>query len=403
MTSANTIWQVARREITERGKSKAYLITSLVTLMIVIGLIVIPGLFSGGTHEYVIGTVGEANEAIVAAAEKLGNARDEPDEDPSVALSAIKYASREEAEADLEEGEIEAVLVDGEEVIVENDSGLGGSSLVSLLQQSAVSVALEVIVSENGQAAADVIELMTSNPLKTTSLTGEESGSESRALVAFGGLMLLYMAVLLYGTWILTGVTEEKTNRVVEVLLSSVRPWQLLAGKILGIGVLGIGQFTGTILIAAITLQATGTIDLPDIDALAIVNLVVWFVLGFMLFAVMFGAAGSLVSRMEDAQNVAFPMSLTAVAGFFAAIRSLEDPDGLAAVIGTFVPLTAPFVVPVRASLDAIPLWQHLTAIILTIATIAGLTLVAGRIYAGALLRFGSRVKVREAWRSGAE
>ena len=403
MTSASTVWQIARREITERGKSKAYLITSAVTLLIVVGLIVVPGLFDGGTEEYLVGTVGDGNEAIVVSAERLGNARDELGEDPSVGVEWIKYNSREEAETALGEGELEAVLVDGEEVVVASVSGLGGSPLLSLLQRGAASVALEILVSENGQAAADVIDVMTSDPLETTSLTGQQEGNESRGLVAFAGLMLLYIAVLLYGTWILSGVTEEKTNRVVEVLLSSVKPWQLLAGKILGIGVLGIGQFTGTILVAAIALQATGTIDLPDIDALTVVNLVVWFVLGFLLFAVMFGAAGSLVSRMEDAQNVAFPMSLTAVAGFFVAIRALDDPDGLAAVIGTLVPLTAPFVVPVRAALDAIPLWQYLTALVLTIGAIAGLTWVAGRIYAGALLRFGGRIKVREAWRSGTQ
>jgi ABC-2 type transport system permease protein len=93
-------------------------------------------------------------------------------------------------------------------------------------------------------------------------------------------------------------------------------------------------------------------------------------------------------------------MSLTAVAGFFVSIAALSDPDGLAAVIGTFIPFTAPFVVPVRAALDAIPAWQDVTAVLLTMATIVGLVFVAGRIYAGGLLRYGGRVKVREAWRS---
>jgi ABC-2 type transport system permease protein len=212
--------------------------------------------------------------------------------------------------------------------------------------------------------------------------------------------LLLYMAVLLYGTWILSGVTEEKSNRVVEVLLSSIKPWQLLAGKIIGIGVLGIAQFAGTIAVAVVALEVTGAFELPSLDAGAVANLIVWFILGFLLFAVMFGAAGSLVSRMEDAQNVALPMSLTAVAGFFVSIAALSDPDGLAAVIGTFIPFTAPFVVPVRAALDAIPAWQYVTAVLLTMATIVGLVFVAGRIYAGGLLRYGGRVKVREAWRS---
>jgi ABC-2 type transport system permease protein len=211
------------------------------------------------------------------------------------------------------------------------------------------------------------------------------------------------MAVLLYGNWILSGVTEEKSNRVVEVLLSSVKPWQILAGKIIGIGLLGIAQFAGTIAVAVIAVRTTGDIELPNLTVANVLNLVLWFVLGFALFAVMYGAAGSLASRMEDAQNVAFPLSMIAVAGFLVSIQALSDPDGVAAVIGTFIPLTAPFVVPVRAALGAIPAWQYVAAVVLTIAAIIGLVLVAGRIYAGALLRYGGRVKMREAWRSVSE
>jgi ABC-2 type transport system permease protein len=198
----------------------------------------------------------------------------------------------------------------------------------------------------------------------------------------------------------LSGVTEEKSNRVVEVLLSSVKPWQLLAGKISGIGLLGIAQFVGTILVAVVAVQVSNVVELPSLDLATVANLIVWFVLGFLLFAVMYGAAGSLVSRMEDAQNVAFPMSMIAVVGFFVSITALGDPDGPAAVIGTFIPLSAPFVVPVRAALGAIPTWQYILAVILTLGAIVGLVFVAGRIYAGGLLRFGTRVKLRDAWRS---
>jgi ABC-2 type transport system permease protein len=306
----------------------------------------------------------------------------------------------EEAEAAMGEGELDAILIDGSEVIVESVGGFGESALLGLLQQGAASVQLETIVAEGGQAAADVIEVMTSDPLETTTFSGQEPGDETRGVVAYAGLLLLYMAVLLYGNWMLTGVTEEKSNRVVEVLLSSVKPWQILAGKIIGIGALGITQFAGTILIALLALRLTDAFELPSLDATLVINLIVWFILGFLLFAVLYAAAGSLVSRMEDAQTVAFPMSMIAVAGFFVSIAALSDPDGAAAVIGTFIPFTAPFVVPVRAALEAIPAWQYLAAVVITLATIVGLVLVAGRIYAGGLLQFGTRVKLRDAWRS---
>ncbi|MGC2239938.1 MAG: ABC transporter permease [Acidimicrobiia bacterium] len=397
------VWQIARREIRERGRSRAYLVTTALTLLIVLGLVIVPGLIGGGTSEYRIGSVGEGNQPIVTAAESLSNANDEEGADPSVSMTVQQFDSRDEAESALDDGDVDAVLANGDEVIVQGVGGFGGNDLASLLQRGAASVELEAIVSKEGAAAADVISVMTSDPLETTTLSGQAAGDESRGAIAYAGLLLLYMAVLLYGTWILSGVTEEKSNRVVEVLLSSIKPWQLLAGKIAGIGTLGIAQFAGTILVAFIALKVTGTVDFPTLDFASVFNLVLWFILGFLLFAVLFGAAGSLVSRMEDAQNVAFPMSLLAVIGFFVSITAISDPEGPAAVIGTFVPLTAPFVVPVRAALQAIPLWEYLTAVALTIGTITGLVFVAGRIYAGGLLRYGTRVKVRDAWRSASE
>jgi ABC-2 type transport system permease protein len=400
MSGAGTVWQIAMREIREHGRSKSFLITTAITFLLVAALVIVPGLIGSDTAEYTVASIGEGNEPIVAAAEQLGNASDEPDAEPSVAIELQEFDTMEDAEAAMSEGEVDAILIDGSEVIVESVGGFGESPLLALLQQGAASVQLESVVAEGGEAAADVIEMMTSDPLETTTLSGQEPGDETRGAVAYAGLLLLYMAVLLYGNWMLTGVTEEKSNRVVEVLLSSVKAWQILAGKVIGIGALGIAQFAGTILIALFALRLTDALELPSLDAALVFNLVVWFVLGFLLFAVMYGAAGSLVSRMEDAQTVAFPLSMIAVAGFFVSIAALSDPDGTVAVIGTFIPFTAPFVVPVRAALEAIPAWQYLAAVVITLATIVGLVVVAGRIYTGGLLQFGTRVKLRDAWRS---
>jgi ABC-2 type transport system permease protein len=406
MSPVGTLWQVALREISQRGRSKAFIVTNVVIAILVAAMIVIPSLFAGGTSESSVGSVGDGNQVIVDTAVLLGNANDEPNEEPSVAIEVVEYETRDTAEEALLDGDVDVVLVNGEELVIENAGGfLGDASISGLLQQAAATVQLEAAVSEGGQAAADVVEIMTSDPLETSAVTGEgdEEANEARGLIAYVGLMFLYIAVLLYGTWILTGVTEEKSNRVVEVLVSAIRPWQLLGGKILGIGTLGILQFAGTITIAVVVLRATGAFDLPPVELFSIVNLVIWFVLGFLMFAVLFGAAGSLVSRAEDAQSVALPLSLTAVAGFFVSIVSLSNPTGPVAVIGTLVPLTAPFVVPVRTALQAIPVWQYLLSVVLTSATIVALVFAAGRIYTGALLRFGGRTKVREAWRSTSE
>lgn len=404
MSNFGALWQVAQREITERARSKAYLLTTAATVLIVVGLIIVPSMIGGDTAESTVGSVGEGNEVIVDTAVELGNANDEPDQPPSIAIDVVDFDSRDEAVAALEEGDVDAVLVDGEEIVVQSVGGFGGSSLVSGLQRAAGTVQIQTVIEEEGQAAADIIAILTSDPLEISTLTeGDPAESEGRTAIAYFGLLLLYLAVLLYGTWILTGVTEEKANRVVEVLLSSVRPWQVLGGKILGIGALAVFQLVGTIVAAVVALRLTDAFDIPEIETTMAINLLVWFLIGFLLFAVLFGAAGSLVSRTEEANTIAMPMSMTAVVGFFVSITALNDPDGVVAVISTFFPLTAPFVVPVRAALQAIPIWQYGAAVLICLVSLVVLTWVAGRIYSGGLLRYGGRVKVREAWRSAAE
>ena len=404
MTGMGTLWQVSLREITERARSRAYLITTALTILIVIGLIVVPSLLGGGTDERQVGSVGDGNDAIIATAVDLTNANDEPDEPPSMAIETVDFDDLEAAETALEEGQVDAVLVDGEEVLVQTVGGFDGNSLVNSLQRAAGTVQIQEVVEEQGQQAENIIEVLTTDALEVTSLSqGDPEESESRTVIAYFGLLLLYLAVLLYGTWILTGVTEEKSNRVVEVLLSSVRPWQILGGKILGIGLLAMAQLLGTIAVAVVALRVTEAFDLPPIESTQILNILLWFVVGFLIFAVLFGAAGSLVSRTEDANTIAMPMSMTAVVGFFVSITALNDPDGVVATIFTFVPPTAPFVVPVRTALQAIPSWQYVLSLALCIVTIGVLTVIAGRIYAGGLLRYGGRVGVREAWNSAAE
>ncbi|HUG32722.1 MAG TPA: ABC transporter permease [Acidimicrobiia bacterium] len=349
---------MAWREIGERVRSKAYLITTGLTVLIVIGLIVVPNQFGAETSESTIGSIGAGNDEIVATAVELGNATDDPEQPPSIAIEIVEFDDRGQAVDALEEGEVDAVLVDGEEIVVENVGGFGGSSFVNGLQRAAGTVQIQRLIEEQGQQAADIIAILTSDPLQVSTLSdADPAESESRTAMAYFGLLLLYLAVLLYGTWILTGVTEEKSNRVVEVLLSSVRPWQILGGKIVGIGALALFQLLGTILAAIVALRLTDAFDLPPIELSAVLNILLWFVIGFLLFAVLFGAAGSLVSRTEDANTIAMPMSMTAVVGFFVSITALNDPDGPVAVIFTFVPLTAPFVVPVRTALQAIPIW----------------------------------------------
>ena len=405
MTKWLVTWQIARREIVERGRSPAYLITSLAVVVAIAGLIVIPPLLAGDEDvTYTIGSIGAGNDAIITSAEDLANATQDEDA-PTITFEVEDFDDRATAETALDAGEIDAILVDGIEV-VQTGAGTffseGGDGLNVLIQRGASAVAVEGLISADPEMATAVIEAMSGELLETTYLDGDETeDNELQGLVAYVGLMLLYVAIILYGTWILTGVTEEKANRVVEVILSSVRPWQLLAGKVAGIGLLGLTQFALTIATALVAVRLTDTIEIPSVSPGAGATMILWFLLGFALYAMMFAAAGALAGRPEDAQGLTAPLAMLSVGGMILAIFSIDNPEGPLALFGTYFPLTAPFVVPVRFSLEAIPVWQYASAVALTLLAIVGMTFLAGRIYAGGLLRFGSRTKLRDAWQGG--
>ena len=402
MTSLQRIALVARREMRERIRSRAFLFSSAFTLLLLLGFVLVPSLVGDSGVDVKFGTLGDDNDAIVAAVEALAI---EENPDAEVNVSTVGYADRPAAEEGIRSGEVQVVLVDGDTLLVESSGGgfFGPDQTQGLVQRAAASIRIQELIGEQGQAAADVIGILTSDALEVEALDGgetDEDDAQTRGLIAYVGLLLMYIAILSYGAWTLTGVTEEKTNRVVEILLSTVRPWQLLAGKVLGIGTLGLAQFSLTLLIAWVAVQFTGVIELPDAPLGFVLGLVGWYVLGFAVYSVVFAAAGSLVSRMEEAQNVSLPITLLAVAGFFVSFQALEDPDGMVAVVTTFIPFTAPFVVPIRVALGAIPAWQHVAALAVTMAGIYLLVRLAGRVYAGGILQSGARIKVRDAYRS---
>ena len=393
-----TLGLVIGREIRERARSKALLGSTLFTLLLIVGVIAVPALLGRRPVTHQIGVVGAGNQEIVAAAETLLTS--EEDRRP-VTVEMVPLESEGAAREALETDRVDVVLVEGRRLLTDRSGGFGPSDLEQALQRAASSVQVSRLISEQGDAAARVVELLTTEPLAVENLAGPGAEEQARrGLIAYGGLVLMYMAVLSYAIYTLTGVTEEKSNRVVEVLLAAVKPWQLLAGKIIGIGVLGLGQMVLTVAAALVAIELTDAIELPTVPLDSGVALVSWFVLGYALYAVAFGTAGALVSRMEDAQSASAPLTIVALVGFFASFAVLDDPGSVLAVVTTFIPFTAPYVVPIRVALQAIPAWQLAASVALTVATTAGLVRVAGRVYAGGLLHFSGRMKWKEAWRS---
>jgi ABC-2 type transport system permease protein len=193
-------------------------------------------------------------------------------------------------------------------------------------------------------------------PPSVGALDPQTEDDEAKFFVANIGAVLILVGIFSFGFTVLTGVVEEKQSRVVEVVLSTVRARDLLMGKVLGIGVLGVIQLVVFVVAALVAALATDRLTLPTTTPGAVALLGVWFVLGYLLYSTALGFLGALASRMEEASNASTPVTMVAMISYFVAIFAvIDDPSGTVATIATFLPPSAPFVVPLRAAFDAIP------------------------------------------------
>ena len=242
--------------------------------------------------------------------------------------------------------------------------------------------------------AAATVKVQSILPPKT--YTGEDLALG----IAVG--ILIYIALLSTGQLVAQGVVEEKATRVVELLLATIRPWQLMAGKVIGIGVLGLIQVA---LIAGFGLAAalvTGSLSLSlSAAGGTVIWLVVWFVLGFLLYALAFAGAAALVSRQEDAQSVVLPIMMLLIVGYVIGISVLPaDPSSGLVEILSLIPVFAPTLMPMRLAIGGVPVWESVLAVVLAVGMLPLLTAVAGRVYRNAVVRSGARVKLSDALRA---
>ncbi|MCP3994814.1 MAG: ABC transporter permease, partial [bacterium] len=195
---------------------------------------------------------------------------------------------------------------------------------------------------------------------------------------------------------------EEKQTRVVEVVLSRVKPTQVLIGKVLGIGLLGLIQIVAmsSALIFTVSVADLADFDLTGLGFKVLGLLVLWYLLGYTFYSFMYGALGATISRQEDMQGVAMLPVLLILPGFFFGQMALLEPDMWFTEVASFIPFWSPMVMAVRSTTGNVPLWQVLVAIGLLAITTAFLIKLGGRIYRGAILQSGKKTKLRAAWRS---
>ncbi|MGY1600925.1 ABC transporter permease [Geodermatophilus sp. SYSU D00815] len=386
LSSAALVRLVAGREISTRLRDKGFLISTVVLLVLIIGAMVFQVIVNSGGSSTTVGVVGDASDvrpALVAQGEALGTdveVRDLADED------AARRA--------VDDGDVDAAVIDPEgtspRLLVQRDGGEAQT-----LVQGAVAAVSTAAQLQRADVALD--------PPPQVDVVALEANGEDRTqavVVAIVGVGLLYFLLILFGQFVAQGVVEEKSSRVVELLLATMRPWQLLAGKILGLGLLGLGQIVILAVVGVAGALAFDVVDVPGQVIGTVVSVVLWFVLGYAFYAAVFAAAAALVSRQEDLGSVLTPTTILLVVGFIISIQAAGDPGSTLAVVTSYVPGLSPLVMPVRTAAGEAAAWEVGLAVVLMLLAIALVVRLGGRVYAGALLRTGGRVKMREALQS---
>jgi ABC-2 type transport system permease protein len=227
--------------------------------------------------------------------------------------------------------------------------------------------------------------------------------------------ILLYIALSLYGTQVMSSVIEEKSNRIVEVLVSSVRPFEMMVGKIVGVGMVCLTQlviWAGAFLLLrryqAVVLGWFGVADpgrstleliLPSLGTGLIVVFLLFFVMGFLFYASMYAAIGSMCTTIQEAQQLQVPVMMCSVAGWFSAIAVMKEQSGEFARIASLIPPLTPFVVPVRYSLSPLPPGEMALGIAAGLIGLVLMMAIAGRIYRVGILMYGRRASFGEVFR----
>jgi ABC-2 type transport system permease protein len=380
MSAWRVIRLVARREIRERTRSKLFLVSTIVMLALVGGSAALQGALSK-TPTYRVAVTAPAPPGLAAALQRAAT----PFDDARVQLRVV--ASPAAGRQALEAEQVDALLLLSEDRLVFRTN-------VDPKAAAVADIAVRAIRNELPPAP----ELTTATLQPPDDVT-----TDAETLVAYVGSGLLLFSLAIYGQWVVSGVVEEKNNRVCELILSTVRSRHLLAGKVIGIGLLGLAQLVLVAGLAA-SMLAFGAFDAPSGLGGRLALVIPWFALGFALYAVAYAAAGALASRQQNADTAGQPVTYTLLAAYFAGYFALvSNTDGLLANILTVFPLTAPLVLPARCALTWVPLWQHGLAFVLVIASIYALVRFAGRVYGQGLLHTGPRLDPRSAWRLARE
>ncbi|OZC76785.1 ABC transporter permease [Rhodococcus sp. 06-418-5] len=393
LNSFSAVSLIAKREFTVQVIKKSFVISNAIILAVIVGGIVAFSIFSGSGDEErdVVGIAGD--QSIAAVVEATGDAVGSPVEVREIADAAA-------ARSGVESGDLDVALVpdgtDGAYTAV-TESDLTGT-LRAVVEGSVATQATNTALAQQGVDQNELGAATSAATVTVDAIDPPDPEAGQRTALALSAVFLLYAQIIGFGMYVAMGVVEEKSSRVVELLLSTVRPLQLLWGKILGIGAVGIVQLALYGIAGVGAGLGTGVLTVTGAAVSVFAATLAWFVLGFAFFAVLYAAGGSMVSRQEDVNSTTMPLLILIMAMFFAAFYSVSDPESTLANTLSWIPPFSAIMMPLRIAAGVTSPVQIVGSAVLMVVTTATLAMGAAKIYQRSILRIGKTVSWKEAF-----
>jgi ABC-2 type transport system permease protein len=379
---------VAKRELNSHLRTRSFLIGTIVILVVLGGYLLLQANLFGNANKAKVGLTGQT----IGIAQQLQTAAAQVGAEVQTTIVQNPEQGREQVDS----GDLD-VLLSGNaadlRVLVKSALDPQLRAVLNGISQQQV---LNAKLLEADQDPAQVMREVNGAQVEVTEIQPADPGRAQRLGIGLITVFLLFFGIQTYGALVAQGVVEEKSSRVVELLLSTVRPWHLMLGKVLGLGLVGLAQIAILAAAGLAMAGATGVLTLSGVAAGTVLWGVIWYVLGFFLYATVYAAAGSLVSRQEDAASVITPVTMVLAIGFVVGFSVLlQNPESGTARVLSLIPLFSPILMPGRMAIGAATGWEIALSLALTVVLGSLLTWVGSRIYRNAVLHMGSRLSVR--------
>ena len=415
------VWAVIRREFVEKVRTKWFVISTILGPLFMISVTVLPSLLISRSGR--VNHVALVDEGAGALAERL---RTQLEASGRYVVNIVPAAAgRAAALEDSLTNAVRAETLDGvmsvSSATVESGKVEYRARNVSISDMGVLEGLLrQVIVTERlaraGVNAAVVQEAQRGINLQTERITKHGATGESAMVTFFLGYavgIVLYMIILLYGINVMRSVLEEKQTRIIEVLVSSLRPFQLMLGKVIGVGGVGLFQFgiwgaTGYLVVHFrtqilgafhVSAEQIAAVTMPAISGTLLAVIAVYFVLGYLLYSSLFAVVGATVTADSEAQQAQQPVMMLLVFSLIVSFAALNDPAGQMALVTSMIPFSSPIIMPVRVATSDVPASQLALSLAISAATSVLVVWLAARVYRIGILMYGKRANLKELWR----